>query len=62
MLTRYGLEFEGRKHSGIDDVKNLAIIAKRMWGDGAIFNVNEDFPKWKENRKSRKRRDKYKKE
>ncbi|GBC08078.1 hypothetical protein RclHR1_00790028 [Rhizophagus clarus] len=62
MLSRYGLEFEGRRHSGIDDVKNLAIIAKRMWEDGAIFEVNEDFPKWKENKKSRKRRGKCKKE
>ncbi|RGB42842.1 ribonuclease H-like domain-containing protein [Rhizophagus diaphanus] len=62
MLTRYGLEFVGHKHSGIDDVKNLAIIAKRMWEDGVIFNVNDDFPKWKENRKSKKRSRKCKKE
>jgi inhibitor of KinA sporulation pathway (predicted exonuclease) len=60
MLSRYGLEFEGRRHSGIDDVKNIAIIAKKMWEDEAIFNVNVDFPIWKENKKSRKRKKKFK--
>jgi len=61
MLSRYGLEFVGHRHSGIDDVKNIAIIAKRMWEDGAIFDVNKELQKWKKNEKSRKRRRKHRK-
>jgi inhibitor of KinA sporulation pathway (predicted exonuclease) len=57
MLSRYGLEFEGHEHSGIDDVKNLATIARRMWEDGAIFNVNRNL---QENEpKKRRSRGKY---
>ncbi|CAG8497710.1 11241_t:CDS:2 [Scutellospora calospora] len=40
MLAHYGLKFEGHEHSGIDDAKNLAIIAKRLWEDGAVFRTN----------------------
>ncbi|CAG8491241.1 10637_t:CDS:2 [Paraglomus occultum] len=40
MLSRYELTFEGRQHSGLDDAKNIAIIAKRMWMDGALFRAN----------------------
>ncbi|CAJ0904761.1 7918_t:CDS:2, partial [Entrophospora sp. SA101] len=40
MLTRYELNFEGHEHSGIDDARNLAIIVKKMWEDGAIFIPN----------------------
>ncbi|CAI2181388.1 5963_t:CDS:2 [Funneliformis geosporum] len=40
MLEIYGLKFEGREHSGIDDAKNLVRIAKKMWEDGAIFETN----------------------
>ena len=64
MLSRYGLDFEGHEHSGIDDVKNLAIIARRMWEDGAIFNVNRNLQKNNLNektKKSRKRKGKYNK-
>ncbi|RIA87371.1 ribonuclease H-like domain-containing protein [Glomus cerebriforme] len=59
MLSRYGLEFKGHKHSGIDDVKNLAIIAKKMWEDGAIFDVNDDLSRWNKSRNHRRK--KYKK-
>ncbi|CAG8616794.1 3551_t:CDS:2, partial [Acaulospora morrowiae] len=41
MLARYGLKFEGREHSGIDDAKNLAIIAKKLWEDGAVLETNQ---------------------
>ncbi|CAG8600952.1 9328_t:CDS:2 [Paraglomus brasilianum] len=37
---RYELTFEGRQHSGLDDARNIAIIAKRMWMDGAILKAN----------------------
>ncbi|RIB11827.1 ribonuclease H-like domain-containing protein [Gigaspora rosea] len=40
MLAHYGLKFEGHEHSGIDDAKNLAFIAKRLWEDGAVFRTN----------------------
>ncbi|CAG8448688.1 2163_t:CDS:2 [Diversispora eburnea] len=43
MLAKYGLKFEGREHSGIDDAKNLSIIAKRMWEDGVIFKTNRNL-------------------
>jgi len=43
MLSAYGLKFEGKEHSGIDDAKNLTRIAKRMWEDGAIFETNSLF-------------------
>ncbi|KAG9298512.1 hypothetical protein G9A89_016509 [Geosiphon pyriformis] len=45
MLARYGLQFEGRPHSGIDDTRNIAIIAKRLWGDGALFLPNRTLAK-----------------
>jgi ERI1 exoribonuclease 3 len=34
MLTRLGLELEGRHHSGIDDCKNILRIVQRMRTDG----------------------------
>jgi len=40
MLSRYELTFEGRQHSGLDDARNIAIIAKRMWMDGAMLKAN----------------------
>ena len=30
MLSRYELTFEGRQHSGLDDARNIAIIANSM--------------------------------
>lgn len=30
MLNKLGLEFEGRKHSGIDDARNIARIALEL--------------------------------
>ncbi len=47
MLSIYGLNFEGHEHSGIDDAKNLARIAKRMWEDGAILEANSELSKFK---------------
>jgi inhibitor of KinA sporulation pathway (predicted exonuclease) len=34
MLTRVGLTFEGRQHSGIDDARNIARIAASLIGRG----------------------------
>jgi inhibitor of KinA sporulation pathway (predicted exonuclease) len=39
MLSRQGLKFEGRLHSGIDDTRNIARIAIRMRQDGSGFYV-----------------------
>jgi 3'-5' exoribonuclease 1 len=41
MLGHLGLEFEGRKHSGIDDTKNIANVLIRMLVDGANPVINE---------------------
>ena len=45
MLSRQGLKFEGRLHSGIDDTRNIARIAIRMRQDGSGFyvrHINQD--------------------
>ena len=41
MLEIQNMRFEGRLHSGIDDTRNLARIAKRMAEDGCSFYLNE---------------------
>lgn len=38
-LTNLGLKFEGRKHSGIDDAKNLALLTYKMVCNGASLNL-----------------------
>jgi inhibitor of KinA sporulation pathway (predicted exonuclease) len=38
MLTRLGLTFEGRQHSGIDDARNIARIAATLIGRGCRLN------------------------
>lgn len=45
MLSRAGMKFEGRQHSGIDDTRNIARIALRMHQQGARFRRNERLPK-----------------
>ena len=41
MLSHLGMEFEGRKHSGFDDSKNIARVLIRMLLDGAHPVINE---------------------
>lgn len=38
MLTRLGLDFEGRQHSGIDDARNIARIAAALIRKGCRLN------------------------
>ncbi|CAG8435826.1 5995_t:CDS:2 [Ambispora gerdemannii] len=45
MLAHYGLQFDGHQHSGIADTRNMAVIAKRLWQDGAVFMPNSELPK-----------------
>ncbi|KAI9279616.1 ribonuclease H-like domain-containing protein [Sporodiniella umbellata] len=40
MLAHLNMEFKGREHSGLDDARNLAYIAKRMSEDGCKFKPN----------------------
>ncbi|KAJ3336174.1 hypothetical protein HDU93_003489 [Gonapodya sp. JEL0774] len=40
MLKHYGMEFEGRPHSGIDDARNIARVAIRMMRAGINFSEN----------------------
>ncbi|CAG8496680.1 6151_t:CDS:2 [Ambispora leptoticha] len=57
MLAYYGLQFEGHLHSGIDDTRNMTVIAKRLWQDGVVFMPNSELSKngHKKNPKSAKR-------
>lgn len=41
MLDSLGLKFVGRKHSGIDDTRNIANVLVRMLEDGANPASNE---------------------
>ena len=41
MLSHLGMDFEGRKHSGFDDTKNIARVLIRMLVDGANPVINE---------------------
>lgn len=41
MLRHYGMSFEGRKHSGIDDARNLARLAIRLLKEGLVLRVND---------------------
>ncbi|XP_059090703.1 ERI1 exoribonuclease 3-like [Tigriopus californicus] len=38
MLTEFGLEFEGRPHSGIDDCRNIARILRKLGEDKFVFD------------------------
>ena len=40
-LRHYGLEFEGRPHSGIDDSRNIARVAMRLLEDGFALDLND---------------------
>ena len=41
MLSYLGMRFEGRKHSGFDDSRNIARLLIRMIVDGAVPVMNE---------------------
>lgn len=41
MLRYYGMLFEGRKHSGIDDARNLARLALALLKEGAVLRIND---------------------
>jgi len=43
MLENVGLSFAGRKHSGIDDTKNIVRILIQIKTDGATPMLNEQF-------------------
>ena len=38
MLKYFKIKHEGRHHSGIDDVKNIARIVQKLLSDGAKFD------------------------
>lgn len=46
MLYHLGLTFEGKPHSGLDDARNIAIVAIRLIKDGASFSANEKLQKY----------------
>lgn len=39
MLKRFGLNFEGREHSGLDDSKNIARVVIKMLNDHVALRV-----------------------
>lgn len=41
MLEYFGMRFEGREHSGIDDSRNIARIVLRVLEDGNELRVNQ---------------------
>ena len=41
MLNGFGLEFDGRQHSGIDDCKNIHRIAKELAKNGHVFEYTQ---------------------
>lgn len=41
MLRYYGMLFQGRKHSGIDDARNLARLAAALLKEGVVLRVND---------------------
>jgi 3'-5' exoribonuclease 1 len=43
MLAATGLKFEGRKHSGIDDARNIARISARLLYDGIRLSPNMEM-------------------
>ncbi|CAO3659498.1 unnamed protein product [Rhizopus stolonifer] len=53
MLSHLDMKFEGREHSGLDDARNLANIAKRMHKEGCIFKPNCKLQKREYTRKRR---------
>ncbi len=40
MLTAFGMTFVGRKHSGIDDARNIARVVIHMLDDRRLLRVN----------------------
>lgn len=41
MLRHYGMTFQGRKHSGRDDARNLALLALALLNEGVALRVND---------------------
>lgn len=37
------LSFVGREHSGIDDARNIGILALKIANDGALLNITKDL-------------------
>jgi 3'-5' exoribonuclease 1 len=48
MLEALGMTFQGRKHSGLDDARNITQIAKELLQHGAVFQRNcfEHMPRF----------------
>lgn len=44
MLESFGLKFEGREHSGIDDTRNIARVLMQLIRDGCILKYNRFIP------------------
>ena len=44
MLTRLGLQFEGRQHCGLDDTRNIVRVATQMIKDGCVLKYNRFVP------------------
>ena len=42
-LSRVGIKFEGREHSGIDDATNTACLVRKMMADGCIMKATKSL-------------------
>lgn len=42
-LRRVGIQFVGKPHSGIDDAKNVAVLANKLISNGANLSINSDL-------------------
>ncbi|KJE88344.1 three prime histone mRNA exonuclease [Capsaspora owczarzaki ATCC 30864] len=43
MLESLGMQFQGNKHSGLDDATNIARVACQMLRDGCALHTNDDL-------------------
>ena len=41
MMEYLDIPFQGRPHSGLDDARNIALVAKRLLEDRAALDINE---------------------
>ena len=44
MLRKLGLELTGRHHSGIDDCRNIAKIARYLAASGVALSATTELP------------------
>jgi 3'-5' exoribonuclease 1 len=44
MLGHFGMQFEGREHSGIDDTRNITRIVLKMMEEGVKFQEFKKLP------------------